>query len=68
MQCWAPAHCRKWEGVAVSLQSVIQGRSEREVVLKRVLYSQHSLPKNKTNKNPLNSPTFIEMALFSTEK
>lgn len=49
-KCWALAGYRKCEGVALSLQSLIQGRSEKEVVLKRVFYSQHSLPENKTNK------------------
>lgn len=50
---------RKWEGVALSLQSLIQGRSEKEVVWRRVFYSQHSLPKNKKIKQQKTSQLCI---------
>lgn len=67
-ECWALAGYRKWEGVALSLQSLIQGRSEREVVWRRVFYSQHSLPKNKKQtKNPT-PQTLLRWPSFSMEK
>lgn len=45
--------------MAWSLQSLIQGRSEREVVLRRVLYSQHSLPKNKQTNRKLSQHPYL---------
>lgn len=71
-KCWALAGYRKREGGALSLQGVIQGRSEKEVVWRRVFYSRHSLTKkNKKIKQQKNLPTphpLSRWPLFSTEQ
>lgn len=54
-----PSRLQEVGRCGLSLQSLIQGRSEREVVLRRVFYSQHSLPKNKQTNRKLSQHPYL---------